>query len=223
VKARPILFSEPMIAAILAGRKTVTRRILSAVVPRETTRIVMANGADGTLYDAEREDGHCLVHSIACPYGAPGDLLWIREAHYRFGHWDPDGPKRTKAGRQKWRFVPDLSKPTRFEPPSGGFRKGRHHKDSETPAWHKRLGRFMPRTLSRLTLEVTEVRVDRGPVSDADAIAEGIRAHSEGFSWPGHKAFYPTATEAYAALFESINGPGSIAKWRWAIFFKVLP
>lgn len=179
----PILFSGPMVRAILEGRKTQTRRILKVQPPPDCGRLIVETypptrvDRDGNEYPGEEifgvtsEDGDFGLKSRY----KVGDRLWVREEHYRFGHWEPVPGVKTKAGRMKWRFVPD-SDGCLFE--SGrhvAFRRGRHHKDPETPAWHKRIGRFMPRALSRLTLEVTDVRVERlQDISEEDALAEGV-------------------------------------------------
>jgi len=163
-----IPFSHSMVGALLAGRKTQTRRLLA---------------------DAPRGEWHCdkvgdKLMWVA-PAGSPklpcirpyavGDRLYVREAYYQFGHWEPVEGASTKGGRQKWAFVADRPDIV-FEAP-GEHRLGRHHKDSATPAWHKRLGRFMPRAASRLWLAVIDVRVQRlQECSEADASAEGLAA-----------------------------------------------
>jgi hypothetical protein len=156
---RPILFSAPMIRALLEGRKTQTRREL---------KVLNASMLDA----AELDDGKCLAPLAKY---AKGDRLWVRETHYRFGYWEPVPGVTTKGGREKWRFVA-TRKDVLFDAPAE-FRKGRHHKDSATPAWHKRLARFMPRRFSRATLTLTEVRVQRlSAITEEDAQAESFKA-----------------------------------------------
>ena len=187
MKERPILFSAPMVRALLAGTKTQTRRVLGLPSLRPST----TPGYDWTWR------GQAPIRSVAqqarhprgcwqdvshaelldlCPYGAPGDRLWVRETHYRFGHWVPVTGKRerTRTGRQRWAFVAD-SDELRFDRPEGEVRGGRHHHDPSTPAWHVRLARFMPRWASRLTFEITSVRVECvQSISEEDARAEGV-------------------------------------------------
>lgn len=174
IRERPILFSGAMVRAILEGRKTQTRRVVKAIGP--DTRYVMTTGEIGLPAGVWREDGWLLPDigpKFKCPYGVPGDRLWVREEHYRFGHWEPVQGVRTKGGRQKWKFVADTTEVLFDAPPS--FRRGRHHKDPEIKAWHKRLGRFMPKSLARTWLEITGVRVERlQDISEADALAEGF-------------------------------------------------
>lgn len=188
MRERPILFSAPMVRALLDGSKTQTRRPVKpqprlitsndgAPIWRLDLRDGFINSRDETTWPETMTrhsvDQNGNVYPAVSPYGASGDHLWVREEHYRFGHWEPVPSGRTKHGRQKWRFVED-TKEVRFDAPVE-FRKGRHHKDASTPAWHKRLARFMPRRMSRLTLEVTGVRVERlHSISEADALAEGF-------------------------------------------------
>lgn len=230
MKERPILFSASMVRAILEGRKTQTRRL-----------VVHEHIAEADIFSAAPVDlagrwefgvageGGVFAHGdlLRCPYGVPGDRLWVRQEHYRLGHWDSvDGPrKRTRTGRQRWRFVADTSE-VRFEAPAA-FRKGRHHKDPATPAWHKRLARFMPRAFSRITLEIAEVRAQRlQKIGAEDVLAEGlgpddIRCDGECGATP-----CSLAVSAFNRLWDSINGnraPWSSNPWVWALTFRRLP
>lgn len=189
MKERPILFSGPMVRAMLDRRKTVTRR---AYTYRPQDHV-----------DHPRGPLYCLPS----PYGAPGDRLWVREPHYRFGHWEQVPGVRTKTGRQKWRFVPDTEE-ILYEAPAE-YRKGRHHKDPETKAWHLRLPRFMPRAACRLVLPVVAVRLERlQDISEADARAEGIERHvDEGVTYYGpHDRGIACPITAFSWLWDSING-----------------
>lgn len=186
MKSRPLLFSPVMASATLRAvdPKTQTRRIVNPQPPTWANDPQIAVGPWVHIY-GNHPNGKCGHPKCACmqagpamwtaasPYGSPGDELWVREEHYRFGHWEPVEGVQTKGGKQKWRFVAD-SDECRFDAPDT-FRKGRHHFDSATPAWHKRLARFMPRQLSRITLEIVSVRIERlQDISEADAWAEGI-------------------------------------------------
>lgn len=216
--ARPILVSAPMVSALREGRQTQMRRL---VKPQPESHLMYPRNLFGDIWQwcTHPKQLADVVPSWRCPFGQPGDLLWVREEHYRFGHWEPVSGMRTKAGRVKWRFVADRDD-VLYEPPAQ-FRKGRHHKDPATRAWHKRLARFMPRRFSRLTLRITDVRVERlQDISDADAIAEGCPAVSlydlDCDSTPPARHF--------RSLWESINGPGSWAAnpWVWRIAFDVI-
>lgn len=252
--SRPILFSAPMVRAILSGAKTQTRRI---VTTREPLEFVGGRGEEadpskwGWFFDGPDHHGYMVLGrghderynhgsiSIPCPYGAPGDRLWVREEHYRFGHWEAvtGAKERTRTGRQRWRFVAD-SPEIRYEAPSE-FRKGRHHKDPATPEWHKRLARFMPRGASRITLEVTEVRVQRlQEISDADACAEGVEPYTppHGHISPDQRVPGPGFDRCrlgdqphrlpFADLWDHINGkraPWSSNPWVWCLTFRRVP
>lgn len=233
MKERPILFSAPMVRALLDRTKTQTRRAFS----EKNLKLFSAAVAFGEISDFLNESqlgkndlGYVLDF---CPYGKIGGELWVREEHYRFGHWEPVPGVRTKTGRMKWRFVAD-SEEVLFDAPAE-FRKGRHHKDSATPAWHKRLARFMPRKYSRITLEITGVKVERlQDVSEEDAKAEGLLWNALYREWGGVEKhpcsrpecpqwrWYEKPETAFRYLWESINGPDSWTEnpWVWAISFK---
>ncbi len=240
VKERPILFSGAMVRAILAGRKTQTRRVvkmssaqcfvLSAQSEAKVSRPV--KGACGLdLIDGQ---------FISCPYGKPGDRLWVREEHFMHGYWVEVQGLLTKGGKHKWRFVPDLPDEVVFDARilNGHFRSGvmKTKGKASTSGWHKRLARFMPRKLSRITLEIVSVRVERlQEISEGDAMAEGIQKEwCDDGEMPGRYLYFSdvdrpqighsTPVLAYAKLWQSINGPESWAlnPWVWVVEFKRL-
>lgn len=189
MKERPILFSAPMVRALLAGTKTQTRRV---VKPQPHAGVRRSPFVKSGL-----EDGH--GREIKNPYGQPGDRLWVRETFTR--HEDESG---FGSGRTLYRA--DME----------GY---------EAPwAWTPSI--FMPRWASRITLEVIGVRVERlQDISEEDARAEGIYE-----VWPGRwhwmdVAFcdFQTARDAYRALFESINGPGSWEPDPWVLVVEFKP
>lgn len=206
MKERPILFSGAMVNALLAGTKTQTRRILKPNPPHGRPVDHVASQADGPNGAWWVEPGGW----VKCPYGQPGDCLWVRET---WRAWALVGAGDLwRVEHQADGSVRDHLIPLTWNSPKSLQR--------QPLPWVPSI--FIPRWASRLTLEVTEVRVDRGPVSDVDALAEGIGIFSFGYSWPGHCVWYPAASLAYTDLFETINGPGSIDKWRWAISFRVV-
>lgn len=193
VKARPILFSAPMIRALLAGTKTQTRR---AVRPQPECGFIV--GSPG---------------SPACPYGLTGDLLYVKESWRTAKSLDDlDGTniadKCLNAGyRKPWT-------PMQFE--ADGYRcsnwRGFGSGDEIATPGRYRHARFMPRWASRLTLRITDVRVQRlQEISNDDSIAEGIEDQR-------------APRMQYCKLWESINGAGSWAAnpWVWAISFEVI-
>lgn len=229
MKSTPILMKPAMASATLADIKTHTRRTvqwpLKSATDGTKRRILIAD--DLPLLQEILKGPFSHPHTRFCPYGMPGDRLWVREPYFEFGHWEPVKGVKTKGGRQKWRFVRDKMGLFRYsDNPPEEFRKGRHAKDPATSAWHRRLARFMPRALSRITLEIVEVRIERlNNISESDAIAEGIGKPIGGcfFNYQGIQPM-PTGRESYRTLWESINGPGSFGKnpLVWVVIFKRL-
>jgi hypothetical protein len=127
-------------------------------------------GAD--VFGAGNEDGD---HWVRCPHGQPGDQLWVRETFFAFGRWETRFS--AEKGRDEWHFVDmtlESGQRYLFEAPEGWRRKQRAA-GGATPSWWRRPALFMPRAASRITLEITEVRVQRlQEISEADAVAEGI-------------------------------------------------
>lgn len=226
----PILFSPPMVRSLVleieqpGTGKTQTRR---ALVPQplwddEVKKTVV----DGLVWPIGALGQQC-DGPLNLPRFRLGDRLWCREEHFQFGHWEAAADKKTKAGCEKWQFMPDTDE-VRLDPPAE-FRRGRHHQDPGTPAWHKRLGRFMFRRHSRLTLYVTAVRVERlQDISEADARAEGVVQRPDGWFTVidvqrGRTGAAIHAVDCYAMLWESINGLGSWAQNPWVAAYTFAP
>ena len=200
MKSRPILFSAPMVRALLAGTKTQTRRPL-----REGAWL---DPKEGVIRMCSVGNGVTGFQSVACPYGVPGDQLWVREQFAGSIAYERHGYPLREWGNKIW-YCAD------GEPRSGQWTIPR-------PSIH------MPRSLSRITLELTDVRVERlQDISEADALAEGVTPKWEpGCSGRlmeaiGGFSFRPAAS-AYADLWEQINGPGSwdANPFVWALSFK---
>lgn len=192
-KERPILFSAPMVRAILAGTKTQTRRV---VKPRDLAWMDEHQGLREPC-NAER-----------CPYGRPGQRLWVRESHW----WFKDEPDHSCGY-----YPPKLTRED-VEYRADG--------DDGRKAWRPSI--HMPRWASRITLEITGVRVERlRDISEADAIAEGITRDRDGHGWQVEdgRHYSDDPRESYASLWETINGPGSWGAnpWVWCIAFKRVP
>lgn len=138
----------------------------------------------------------------SCPYGVPGDQMWVKES-YRFGvEWDEESPNQV-------------------EPMGGPGIVWYAATDRLTEGWGKlRPSIHMPRWASRITLEVTGLRVERlQDITEADAIAEGV---TETFDGPGGCHERTTAAENFRPLWESINGSASWAEnpWVWVVEFQ---
>lgn len=195
MKERPILFSAPMIRAILDGRKTQTRRVAKDFEEAElshcnTVKYAKLKGKKITWYEAVE----------SCPYGQPGDRLWVRETynfynaysnlkgHITYKEDDPEAPVR----------------------------------------WRSSI--HMPRWASRILLEITDVRVERlQEISDKDAIAEGIEPIRIGsfktFKDYGLKAGELAPRMSFNSLWNTLNKPENPEGWNtnpwvWVISFK---
>lgn len=189
MKERPILFSAPMIRAILAGLKTQTRRV---VKPQPEP------GTDCPYHVGIGADRKARV----CPYGAPGDRLWVRETG-----WERPvrTPQMMRNGADTWpRYVYDAD----------GFSE-QEHADLKEWGFVRRPSIHMPRWASRITLEVVGVRVERLlDISRGDAMDEGC-------PFP-NMAAGDDPRQWYADLWQQINGPGSWAlnPWVWVVEFR---
>lgn len=227
MKERPIIFNAPMVRAILAGAKTQTRRL----VKPQPYADAMGNACWKGSNFGQSADKVPHFQSLAsplpssktgrvrCPYGQPGDRLWVRETWRIGSKWDAAKPSS----------LPPRAMTVEFE--AGGYGcngiggEGWAFHDApvrERPDWVGKLrpGMFMPRWASRITLEVTNVRVERlQDISVTDAIAEGVTEtakHLHGLSACLEHCY------AYQDLWESINGPGSwdANPWVWVIEFR---
>lgn len=225
MKERPILFNAPMVRALLDGSKTQTRRVVKQ--PHQNPLGVWEpfdwggenGGRDkhGNTTPAQQTITHTRTGEIiACPHGQPGDRLWVRETWANVGTCDP--------GLTVYRADYPACVPCAYEnvPPA------------DTITWKPSIHMF--RKDSRITLEITGVRVERlQDISEADALAEGIKInmHSTGRPMIRISGKCPPvqyakdnslAVAEYASLWDTINGPNSWAAnpWVWVIEFKVL-
>lgn len=177
IKERPILFSGEMVRAILEGRKTQTRRIVK-IKPYDSTDDLGA---------------HLAVNMDACPYGRPGDRLWVRETWGKVAHPLRVVFRANLADDYQW---------GKGKPSQGGFR------------WRPSI--HMPRWASRINLEVKSIRAEKlNDISESDAIAEGI--NTDPIVGNTHNPI-----KSYKTLWENINGIGSWYKnpWVWVVEFK---
>ena len=203
MKERPILFSGPMVRAILDGRKTQTRRIMKP----QPTYDGFWWSHKGYSCGGEKQFRDGLPLFVGCPYGKVGDRLWVRETCCSDGwsvHYLADNDHR-EFGETRY---DDVIKLHHY---SGGFSR-------QVPSIH------MPRWASRITLEITGVRVERlNEISEADAYSEGVTITSgQSFASNGNPELRNEARCAFQSLWNSINGPESWAAnpWVWAVEFK---
>ncbi len=206
---RPILFSAPMVRAILEGRKTVTRRVVRDAKPLAAD--VTDFGGWVANDAAVLEEG---VRALRRPYGEPGDRLWVRETwgvlYESTARDDKEAIEDARRG-MPWACI---TYPTRSL-----------HTASPT-RWRPSI--HMPRWASRITLEVVDVRVERlNAIDEDDARREGFDANPYALAdGTIDEAMSITARDNFAALWDSLNGdraPWSSNPWVWRVEFRRLP
>jgi len=221
LRERPILFSGEMIRAILDGRKTQTRRVVR-------DRAWAADSwpmASGGYPEYER---------IACPYGQPGDRLWVRETWgwrgrlFSIGAATEDVFVEYKEGGVKRTIVRPYGdehgipkQRCRCKPTGDEWTDREAHSDELTRFWASwRPSIHMPRWASRITLEVVSVRVERlGDISGDDVIAEGV----ECLPREGTISWAQNCRDRFAALWDRINAkrcPWSSNPWVFVVEFR---
>ena len=210
-KEHPILFSAPMVRAILEGRKTMTRRVVKfhksvsehswwmeahEIGPAEFIFWSGPQKVDPGFTKSVYKAGD----GIRCPYGIPGDRLWVRETHA----WiEGDSPSDYETG-SGWIYRASLAP---------------EHDDGLK--WKPSI--FMPRLASRILLEVVSVRVERlQDITRSDIKAEGLVCPSELHSDDLEYNYRQWYIDEWIRLWKSINGPESWEQnpWVWVIGFK---
>lgn len=219
MKERPILFSGPMVRAILEGRKTQTRRVVKPQPSPAWTQppCEVINGCWAS---------NGCVSDLKCPYGVPGDRLWVKEtwcserpksrggpvgyaADGVCGYWDATGMfcphgRLIEAPGYKACFPAEGARTFGMKGYGGRWRPSIH----------------MPRWASRITLEVVSVRVERlQEISEADAVAEGF---VESFDSPCGCHERTTAREHFLTTFYDLNERALRGSnpWVWVVEFK---
>ncbi len=205
VRERPILFSGPMVRALLEGRKTQTRRVMKP-------QPICENGS--TRWESPRYDNGVGVHYFhtvglggvmkpwldACPYGSPGERLWVRESFSNPHGVDQVGPF--------WYWAdgnPDYGDWSRPKPSI-----------------------FMPRWACRIELELTKVRVERlQEISVDDVLAEGLPTHVHLLTWKKSRreAWRSDLPPLYRELWDKLNAKRGFGwkknPWVWVLEFRV--
>lgn len=234
MKERPILFSGPMVRALLDGSKTQTRRVVKPQ-PIADARFVGGYYVPGPkLTENSKISVEAPYVHLACPYGQPGDRLWVRESGAMHALLAPEDPLQPMLFRHDVPTTESLGDywVQRTRAPGASYSTEctreqflRHSSAKVVPSIH------MPRWASRITLEITSVRVERlQEISSRDAIAEGIEACPIGGEWRNYLDSAPnrdalTPRVSFRSLWESINGPGSwdADPWVWVVEFRRLP
>jgi len=206
MKEHPILFSPDMVKAILDSRKTQTRRVVK-IRPGDcfnTRRIIpgVVCDDDGEYYGFCSEE-----HNYKCPYGKPGDHLWVRETWWKCPYITP---KMWRDGADTWPSIvydADCTDADREQWKEWG--------------WIKKPSIFLPKNESRITLEIVNVRVERvGNISAMDCIAEGIKRST--YNLVVQRVYDETLR--FKLLWDSINKKRGFGwdknPWVWVIEFK---
>lgn len=252
MKEIPILFSTPMVQAELDGRKTNTRRLKNLEVINENPDKWSFQEKFTHVGKYERDkhayrfvDGEGSFMDILCPFGRPGDLLWVRE-NWQLKGWDfeegtmtvkyatgetykclahdPDEDSSWLMDKVDWLEDHGYIKP---DPTNEEMFVFTDKKQPYKPSIH------MPKEAARIWLQVESVRVERlQDISEQDAIAEGIEkkpgsSSSTMFDYKhyGYDHSYDVEAKAsFRTLWDSINGPDSwpANPWLWVISFRVL-
>ena len=207
MKERPILFSAPMVRAILAGTKTQTRRVVKSRKDLGFGCTLAAHELAGEVNAGDYSN---------CPYGQPGDRLWVKETTIKVEDHGYTGPCYVESdeGRDvlEYGLSPSPDDCTEVEPQD--IRK--------RPAIH------MPRAMSRILLEITAIRVERlQDITIDDAKAEGAWGPDKSIVGKVASHFRIDELEAnprlaFQMLWEQINGLGSwdANPWVWVVEFK---
>lgn len=248
-KSRPIIFSAPMIRAILDGKKTQTRRIVKT--PRSNARGDDGKPCGKMMFDLSRawvdpgwevrgihsgqylkvpyahpQDGwqkdpsHDAAERIYCPYGSPSSELWVKEAFYA-DHLDYSNGGSLPKERPDWA---DEMLYYRADGECCDQIPECACAEVGKPRWRSPI--HMPRWASRITLWIESVRVERvQDISEADAIAEGTGIEMP-HCWAVRKdpnKVHRTATGCFNTSWNMLNGPQNFEKvnpWVWVLTFS---
>lgn len=195
---RPILFSAPMVRAILEGRKIQTRRLckdMNKWVIQDVREVRNERGVSNHYL----KGATVALERLNCPYGIAGDTLWVRET------W----------GINNINYLKSIPKSEPHDLDDDDIVYFATESDSEiSNEMPRRPSIFMPKWMSRITLKIIETRVERlNEIETMDCVAEGCDQNSDA-----------DPRDIYAALWDKINGDGSWVKnpWVWVIEFDVV-
>ncbi|EPK7688563.1 hypothetical protein K7Y63_004175 [Serratia marcescens] len=213
MKERPVIFNSEMVRAILDGRKTQTRRVIANVSPDNCIPLHKPTKTkDGIYTHVMDAPGHGL-----CPFGQVGDRLWVRETFAVLGNEDGcpiDWDGNLIKGDEK--HAARIYKASCWQEPGNYGLWSIPDRDTQYEgAWRPSI--HMPRWASRMTLEITAVRVERlKDISESDARAEGV------MPTPGAAEQLVGGKLAFAELWASIYGHENwrANPWVWVIEFK---
>lgn len=207
-KERPILFSAAMVKAILDGRKTQTRRVIKPQFSKTWGQGVRNQDPDYFSVHVDIREPNSEWRWLRCPYGKPGDRLWVKET------WGAIWPDLDPVPLRECKIEYRADSPYASYP--GGWPADEARGNPDAPKWQSPL--FMPRLASRITLEIVSIRAERlFDISEEDARAEGVSI--EATRTLTHRG-------AFAITWDSINAKRGYTwesnPWIWAISFKVV-
>ncbi|MPQ83770.1 hypothetical protein F0170_07115 [Pseudomonas sp. MAFF 730085] len=218
IKERPILFSAPMVRAILDGRKTVTRRALNAKALKNIGYGVQLGECHELPSEGPLHANSIGYYTDFCPFGQIGDRLWVRETWYCDHFEVQKGPYLRPADMH------DLDQ-SREDGELVYAADGMAPYEQEQPIWKPSI--HMPRWVSRILLEITDVRVERlQEISEEQAKAEGVRLytdHAELGDWwhvEGIETYSADPRKSFELLWNSVGGDWNANPWVWVVEFK---
>ncbi|MDW2321297.1 hypothetical protein R7127_13525 [Vibrio sp. 1159] len=214
MKVTPMIFNTEMVKALLDGRKTVTRR---------PVKVDYERGMNGPV--VRGKNGEVSVLSFApiaglCPFGNVGDLIWVRETFCPDPDCDHDSWDDHELSFFEWNncgcsaaFLPDALKNNEH-----CLFKAEGFPDLKwTPSIH------MPRWASRLTLRVTNVRIERvQEITEDQAVQEGLAKHPQLPAWWSPVGYQTSPIYAYEELWNSIYQNWDENPYVWVIEFEVI-
>ncbi|WP_080434091.1 hypothetical protein [Pseudomonas syringae] len=208
-KERPILFSAPMVRAILSGQKTVTRRALKVQPHIDASGNFCVSGANygQDIYGKPVTKNFVISN---CPHGKPGDRLWVREAWQADAHMNEVAPRELSHGE-----------PIQY--PADG--ESRQTGCSMITPGKTRPSIHMPRWVSRILLEITAIRVERlQEISLAQVQREGCEVRQFWLFGANQEEAQKIGTSVFGGLWSSINGAESWNSnpWVWVVEFRCI-
>jgi hypothetical protein len=218
---KPILFSTPMVKAILEGKKTQTRRVINfdRVARRDHATHEYYDFYGFDIFDDTAKtmfripwDENSIKKLIVPPYQI-GYFLQVRETHYREGYW-------VRKDKKAWTFKALSTECKYFDNPPEKVLSVKNKEQQTETGWYKRPSIFMPHVMSRITLEITGIEEQRlQDITVEDCIAEGLSTQLR-----EHDVCVSLRTE-YKSLWDKLNSKRgyfwSFNPWVWAITFKV--
>ena len=234
MKQKPILFNTDMSFMVRRFKKDLTRRMkglegledyyFQSLVHHTSGKFTFVKNGN---YNPKEID----VKEVKCPYGKPGDILWVKETFYSWGHWTTITDNNT--GKSKSKFYRDINRSIQFMAewqPKEEAKKGQL-------GWHKRPALFLPKDLANLYLRIKDIRVERlQDITAEDAIREGISKFDSNHwliydkTWDiskvaienGADPITSSPLKSFQSLWTSINGIESwnLNPWVWVIEFE---